>query len=89
MARRTTRIGVTAVAAILGCGEHAAYKTLRKWEHVYPRAQDGTYDARILDLIRTLRDTPHRALEPVHSDWLARYLKEPHAPTHPHPRRRP
>lgn len=84
-----TRVGVTTVAAVLGCGEHAAYKTLRKWEHVYPRAADGTYDARILDLIRALRDLPHRALEPVQQDWLARFQKEhSHAPSTTHTARR-
>lgn len=81
MARRVERLGITQIATVLGTTEHQAYKAVRRWEHVYAKAPDGTYDARILDLLRALRDLPHRALEPVHSDWLARFQKEHHAPS--------
>lgn len=43
---------------------------------IYPPDEDGAYDARILDVARAMRNQPHRALEPVEIDWLARYLKE-------------
>lgn len=75
---------VGAAARELGLGWRRARKVLRRLEHVFPADEAGTYDARILDLLRALRGQPHRALEPVETDWLARYLKEStHAATRP------
>lgn len=64
-----------------------AAKHLRKISWAYPpvrRQQRLVWDARCLDLLRAMRNQPHRTLESAHMDWLARYLKEQaDAPTAP------
>lgn len=75
------RVTASKAAAIFGCSRRQMLKVLRRWSVLYPADENGTYDARVLDLVRALRAEPHRALESVDNDWLARYLKELHART--------
>lgn len=72
-------------ATVLGITWSQAERALHKVQWAYPPIK-GRYDPRVLDLLRALRGQPHRALEPVHQDWLARYLKESHdSPEPPRP----
>lgn len=75
-----TRVSINYCATVLGLSHWEAARLLRKTAFAYPRGADGLYDARALDLLRAMRGLPHRALKPVHKDWLAHYLKETHAP---------
>jgi hypothetical protein len=74
------RVTVNHCATVLGVSWRRTQKALSRLRALYPPDASGTYDARVLDVCRALRGQPHRALEPVESDWLARYLKESHAP---------
>lgn len=69
------RITAGEVARILGLGRDRTLKLLARLPGFEPDAH-GRYDPRALDLLRAMRGLPHRALEPVHKDWLARYMKE-------------
>lgn len=71
-----TRVTQNHVARVLGMSWDKAGKSLARVRALFPPDEHGLYDARALDLIRAMRGQPHRALEPVHKDWLVRYLKE-------------
>lgn len=72
----TTWLGLSQVAAEMGVGRRTAHKQLRRWKWAFPPVgSPPKWDARVLDLMRAARDEPHRTLESVHSDWLARYQK--------------
>lgn len=75
------RVTVHHAMTVLGLPHTRTVKALHKLRFAYPPDQNGTYDARVLDLLRAMHGQPHRALEPVHQDWLARYLEESNART--------
>jgi hypothetical protein len=73
------RVTINHCATVSGVSWKRTRKALRRLAHIYPPDELGTYDARVLDLLRAMRGQPHRALEPVERDWLARYLRGDHA----------
>lgn len=80
-------VSVRHCSIVLGISWREAQRDLYRLRWAFRPRPDGRYDPRVLDLLRALRAQPHRALEPVHQDWLARYLKETHE--HPEPPRPP
>lgn len=76
----TTWLGLSQVAREMNLTRKQAYKHLHRVRWVFPpEGSPPKWDARVLDLIRAMRGLPHRQLEPVHEDWLTRYLEEPNA----------
>lgn len=75
----TRWLTLTQIGREMSLSPAMALKHLRKIAFAYPmqqRQNQNVWDARCLDLLRAMRNQPHRTLEPAHSDWLATYLKE-------------
>ena len=70
----TTWISIGQIARELGTSHAKARKQVAKVERFLPPSR-GKYDARILDLLRAMRDEQHRTLEEPSNDWLTSYLK--------------
>lgn len=74
--RRVYLIGLTQVARELGLSPRLTSKALRKVRWACPpQGNPPKWDPRVVDLIHAMRGEPHRPLEPVQSDWLARFQK--------------